>query len=31
MADSDKLFVHKYQPMYFDDFGKNKRGVRNFR
>ena len=23
MADSDKLFVHKYQPMYFDDFGKN--------
>lgn len=23
MAESDKLFVHKYQPMYFDDFGKN--------
>jgi DNA polymerase III delta prime subunit len=23
MAASDKLFVHKYQPMYFDDFGKN--------
>ena len=23
MAASDKLFVHKYQPMYFEDFGKN--------
>lgn len=28
MTDNDKLFVHKYQPMYFDDFGKNNEVVK---